>query len=244
MEPNAFYRGSMAARAKRSRGEIEALPSGSLRVRVYAGIDPVTRKRHHLTEIIPPGPRAAKEAEKARTRLLSQVDQQRNPRTRATVNQMLDRHLEMLGVEETTLDSYEGFVRNHIRPLIGTCRWAGSTARSWTRSTERSPAAAHTATASRSSSTAPSDEHDCDERCKPHVCRPLAAASLLKIQAILNKAGKRAVRWEWIGRNPFELAEPIPLSALRAAAADRGAGRRDLRRGLAGSRLGHDGLAS
>jgi len=87
-------------------GEIEALPSGSLRVRVYAGIDPVTRKRHHLTEIIPPGPRAAKEAEKARTRLLSQVDQQRNPRTRATVNQMLDRHLEMLGVEETTLDSY------------------------------------------------------------------------------------------------------------------------------------------
>jgi len=40
VEPNAFYRGSMAVRAKRSRGEIEALPSGSLRVRVYAGIDP------------------------------------------------------------------------------------------------------------------------------------------------------------------------------------------------------------
>jgi hypothetical protein len=105
VEPNAFYRRSMGVRAKRSWGEIEALPSGSLRVRVYAGIDPVTRKRHHLTEIIPPGPRAAKEAEKARTRLLSQVDQQRNPRSRATVNQMLDRHLEMLGVEETTLDS-------------------------------------------------------------------------------------------------------------------------------------------
>jgi hypothetical protein len=34
---------------------------------------------------------------------------------------------------------------------------------------------------------------------------------MLKIQAILNKTGKRAVRWEWIGRNPFELAEPIPV---------------------------------
>lgn len=32
---------------------------------------------------------------------------------------MLDRHLEMLNVEATTLDSYEVFVRNHIRPLIG-----------------------------------------------------------------------------------------------------------------------------
>jgi hypothetical protein len=80
------------------------------------------RKRHYLTEIIPlgprrrMGPRAAKDAEKARTRLMSQVDEQRNPRTRATVNQLLDRHLEMLGVEETTLDSYESFARNHIRP--------------------------------------------------------------------------------------------------------------------------------
>jgi len=211
VEPNAFYRGSMAVRAKRSRGEIEALPSGSLRVRVYAGIDPVTRKRHHLTEIIPPGPRAAKEAEKARTRLLSQVDQQRNPRTRATVNQMLDRHLEMLGVEETTLDSYEGFVRNHIRPLIGSVplgRINGEVLDSFYRTLARcrthcngKPFLQHRTV----------DAHDCDQRCKPHVCRPLAAASLLKIQAILNKAGKRAVRWEWIGRNPFELAEPISL---------------------------------
>jgi integrase len=53
-------------------------------VRVYAGIDPVTGKKHHLTEIIPAGPRADKLAEKARTRLLAQVDERRNPRTRAT----------------------------------------------------------------------------------------------------------------------------------------------------------------
>jgi integrase len=58
VEPNATYRGSMAtpkAPAKRRRGEIETLPSGSLRVRVYGGIDPVTGKRHYLTEIISPG---------------------------------------------------------------------------------------------------------------------------------------------------------------------------------------------
>jgi hypothetical protein len=76
---------------KRPRGEIETLPSGSLRVRVYAGIDPFTGKRHHLVETIPAGPDAAREAEKARVRLLSQVDERRNPRTKATVSQLLDR---------------------------------------------------------------------------------------------------------------------------------------------------------
>ncbi len=40
--------GSPKASGKRQRGEIETLPSGSLRVRVYAGIDPLSRKRHYL----------------------------------------------------------------------------------------------------------------------------------------------------------------------------------------------------
>ncbi len=32
----------------RTRGEIEQLPSGALRIRVYAGIDPVSKKKHYL----------------------------------------------------------------------------------------------------------------------------------------------------------------------------------------------------
>src|SRR4051794_1840011 len=40
-----------STRRKRQRGEIEPLPSGSFRVRVYAGIDPISRKRHYLTEV-------------------------------------------------------------------------------------------------------------------------------------------------------------------------------------------------
>jgi LacI family xylobiose transport system transcriptional regulator len=45
--------GSM--RGRRTRGEIEQLPSGSLRVRVYAGIDQITRKRHYLVGTVPAG---------------------------------------------------------------------------------------------------------------------------------------------------------------------------------------------
>src|SRR3954470_20376165 len=56
----------------RSRWTIDRLPSGAVRVRVYAGSDPLTGRRHDLTEIVPPGPRAAAEAEKVRSRLLNQ----------------------------------------------------------------------------------------------------------------------------------------------------------------------------
>ncbi len=193
----------------RQRGAIETLPSGSLRVRVYAGTDPLTRKRYYLTEIIPAGPRAEKVAEKARTRLLSQVDDQRNPRTRATVAQLLDRHLEMLGVEVTTLDSYEVFVRNHIKPLIGHVQVGqvdGLVLDSFYKELRRCRTHCRRR---RIVEHRTSSDHVCDERCKPHVCRPLAAGSLLKIHAILNGAGKRAVRWGWVGVNPFEQTEPM-----------------------------------
>ncbi|MGH3927175.1 MAG: site-specific integrase, partial [Pseudonocardiaceae bacterium] len=87
--------GAPQSRSKRrKRGEIETLPSGSMRVKVYAGIDPLNGRRHYLSETIPAGPRAAAEAEKVRTRLQNQVDEQRNPRTKATVNQLMDRYLD------------------------------------------------------------------------------------------------------------------------------------------------------
>ena len=43
----------------RPRGNITPLPSGSLRVRVYAGTDSLTGKANYLTETVKPGPKAA-----------------------------------------------------------------------------------------------------------------------------------------------------------------------------------------
>lgn len=73
----------------RARGEIETLPSGSLRVRVYAGIDPASKKRQYLTQTVPAGAGAADEAEKVRARLLREAAERRGarrrpPRPRAT----------------------------------------------------------------------------------------------------------------------------------------------------------------
>jgi hypothetical protein len=91
-------------------------------MRVYAGIDPLSRKRHYLTEVVPAGPKAAREAEKVRPRLLAEVDERRNPRTSATVNQLLDRYLGVLEIEDTTRSGYESMIRLYIRPLLGPLR--------------------------------------------------------------------------------------------------------------------------
>ncbi|MHA6781471.1 hypothetical protein ACVGOW_10815 [Pseudonocardia saturnea] len=90
-------------RSRRQRGSVERLPSGALRVAVYTGFDPVAGKRHYLREIVPAGPAADAEAERDMRRLATQVDERRNPRTSATVAQLLDRYLEALDVGYSTL---------------------------------------------------------------------------------------------------------------------------------------------
>jgi hypothetical protein len=104
---------------RRQRGGIETLPSGALRVKVYAGVDPLSGKRHYLSETIPAGPKAEAEAEKVLVRFVNQVNESRNPRTRATVSQLLDRYMEYIDVDVTTRTRYEIAIRKHIKPLLG-----------------------------------------------------------------------------------------------------------------------------
>ncbi|MFI7129391.1 LacI family DNA-binding transcriptional regulator [Nonomuraea sp. NPDC050153] len=85
MEPS-WYGGGMSGESgprRRARGEVETLPSGSLRVRVYAGVDPVSKKRDYLVETVPAGPQAARRAEEVRARLLREVAERRASAARA-----------------------------------------------------------------------------------------------------------------------------------------------------------------
>lgn len=45
----------MISAAEAAAGSIDELPSGALRVHVYAGTDPVSKRRLDLTEVVPPG---------------------------------------------------------------------------------------------------------------------------------------------------------------------------------------------
>ena len=62
------------------RGHIEQLPSGSFRVHVYAGTDPVTGRPRRLKETCPDEPAAAA----ALGRLLNEADGGRFPNRAAT----------------------------------------------------------------------------------------------------------------------------------------------------------------
>jgi len=182
-------------------------------VRVYSGFDRVSGKRLYLDETVPPGPRAAREAEQLRTKLLRQVDEKRNPRTRATVDQMLDRYLTGLDVEPTTRSTYEGYIRNHIRPVLGplplgridadTIESFYSQLRACRSRCGGRPLVDHWT----------ADDHPCDHRCRRHKCRPLSASSVRQIHAILRSACNRAVRWKWISVNPVDDAAPPVATA-------------------------------
>jgi hypothetical protein len=112
-----------ANRARKQRGNIE-VRGGAYRLRVYAGVDPVTKKPLYLRETIAAGPDAKRKAEKALTRLQNQVDERRAPRTSATLDQLLDRYLEVgLEVAPGTRRDYASKPSKHIRPAAECRPW-------------------------------------------------------------------------------------------------------------------------
>lgn len=96
-------------------------------VSVYAGTDPLTGRRHYLRENIPAGPNAHAEAQKAMRHLANQVDERWNPRTNATVDQLLDRHFELAELETNTLATSAAWPKAHPA-AIGSVKVGRSTA--------------------------------------------------------------------------------------------------------------------
>jgi len=70
-------------------------------------------------ETIPAGPQAARIAEEASVRLLNQVYERRNPKTRATVAHLFARYLDEAVLEPTTRSVYRGYTAKHLLPLLG-----------------------------------------------------------------------------------------------------------------------------
>lgn len=202
------YARTMKQREGRSRGSIEQLRSGALRVKVYAGIDPLSGKRHYLRETVPAGPKAEKEAQKVLTRLVNEVNESRNPRTNATVGQLMDRYLEYVDVDQSTRTRYRIAIDTHIKPLLGVtplARLNGEVLDSFYRTLRTcrdhcggKPFVEHKT----------DRPHTCDASCRPHTCKPLAPASIRKIHTCLSGAMKAAIRWQWIAVNPLEQAQP------------------------------------
>ncbi|ODU04289.1 MAG: integrase [Pseudonocardia sp. SCN 72-86] len=197
-----------AARQERAKGNIETLPSGALRVSVYAGIDSVSGRRHYLRETIKAGPDAAAKAEAARLRMLAEVAERRNPRTSSTIDQLLDKYLAQFDGAPNTLTLYRGYVKNHVSPLIGRMKVGALDAdtldsfyaelRRCRKHCNGRPGVDHRVDGG----------HDCNERCRPHSCRPLAASTVRHMHFILSGAYRKAVRWKWVAISPVGDGEP------------------------------------
>jgi integrase len=216
-------------RQRRPRGLIDKLPSGRLRVRVYTGYDPVTKRRHYISATVPVGrneQETLREAEKVRTRLVNQVDERRNPRTRATMNQLLDRWLDVIKVEKTTRHGYVGKIDKHIRPTIGALPVGRLDAEVIESLYAQLRTCSERCGGRRYIEHRTSGPHECDDhprepcrparpescqacarRCQQHECRALSDGSIRVIHSILKGTLRRAVRWSWIAVNPMAFVE-------------------------------------
>jgi len=175
-----------ASAQRRTKGSIEALPSGALRVAVYAGIDPITKRRHYLKELVPAGPRAQARAEAVRARLVAQIAERRNPRTSATVDQLLDRYLQQFDGAPNTLTLYRGYVRNHISPYLGKIPVGHLEPETLDAFYAELRRCRKHCTTSKTIDHRTNQPHECDDRCRKHKCRPLGATTVRHIHFILS----------------------------------------------------------
>lgn len=197
---------------RREQGSIDELPSGALRVRVYAGTDPITRRRHDLVEVIPAGPKVWERADEVRRRFVAEIKQRRNPRTSATVDQLLDRYLAQHQGGKSTVSGYREYADKHIRPFVGTTKVGEIDADILDSLYAELRRCRDHCTDRRQVDHRTPRPHDCDDRCRPHRCKPLGSATIRKIHYILSGAYKRAVRWRWVATSPMDQAElpPVP----------------------------------
>jgi integrase len=226
--------------ATTAKGHIERLPSGSYRVKVYAGTDPVTGRERRLRETCPDETSAAA----ALGRLLREAEGHVAPERDALFGRVLDVYLEVTELAATTRVTHESYILRVIRPVLGdvkarkigpdTLDSLNAALKRCSRLCGRLPRMEHHAEGPHSCDercgplrdhrTARS--HTCDHRCVPHQCTPLASSSRLKVLSIVSAALSLAKRYKWIDENPAESAtmpspgdhEPDPPTPEQAAA--------------------------
>lgn len=210
----------------RKRGRIEQR-GDTLRVVVYAGIDPVTNRRRYERETVKGTDDAAwKQARKVRTKLLAKVDKQRHATSVVNFDHAIAEWLRTARIADSTRDGYVGYIKRHISPVLGALPIDKIGARELenfytellrcNRRCDGKPRIDHKK----------DDDHDCvAKQCTPHKCAPMAQSTVRQIHSIISGVFRLAVRWEWTDFNPAKVAErpkqtppePDPPTSAEAA---------------------------
>ena len=203
----------MAKPKKRERGSIRQRGK-SFEVRVYAGLDPLTKAPIVLTGSEP----TYAEAEKLRTKFLAQVDENRHPRSNITFVAVLERYLTTLAGEEHTLYWYGSLIVNYIEPTFRQEKAGKITAEMLDMFYARLARCREQCEGKRAGRIDPSTG-------KPHKCRPLKPSTITKLHFFIRPALDAAIRWGYLSVNVADLAvrpsgarkEPDPPSVEEAA---------------------------
>jgi hypothetical protein len=103
------------SRALHRDGHIERLPSGSFRVKVYAGVDPLTGRELRFRRTV----KTQSEAQIVLGELLRDNASGKRPESSVTVAELLDQYLGVAELESSTRDTYAGYIRRTILPALG-----------------------------------------------------------------------------------------------------------------------------
>jgi integrase len=111
----SVVRGTVIVMARGPAGHIERLPSGSWRVKVYAGTDPLTGREIRLRKTC----KTERTAQIELGKLLEQAAAGCQPETNATVAELMDRYAEVADWDLSTRKAHEFYIRRVIKPALG-----------------------------------------------------------------------------------------------------------------------------
>jgi integrase len=218
---------SAARRKGRSRGNIEERGE-ALRVRLFAGTDPVTGRQVYLRATIPGTDDAAwKKADDKLAEFRTQVLKQRSTQSAVPLSHAVAEWMRTSEIEDSTRKTYQGYIDRTILPALGKTPVNKITARALEGFyTELRRCRARCDGKPHIEKHKKTGDHDCKAaRCKAHVCKPMAASTVRQIHAILSGTLDAAERWDWISSNPARVArkprqkppEPDPPTPQEAA---------------------------
>jgi integrase len=198
-------------------------------VRIFGGTDPATGRQLIMTG----SAKSQAEAIALRDGFRKQIDAQTAVRTNVTLAVLLAEWLGSHQVEASTRVAYASLIDNFIVPALGD-QTLPTLAKQGPRPFERFYAELGVCRRRCHGRTFVEHrtprKHQCDARCAPHICRPLAASSIRQCHAVLSSAYAAAVRWGWVAVNPMTTAQkprlpspdpdpPTPEEAGRIVAA-------------------------
>jgi integrase len=132
----------------------------------------------------------------------------RRPSSVVSLRHVIDEWLRVAEHEDSTRETYVGYIERTIKPALGSMSIARLSVRhletlyaQLRRCRSRcdgKPLIEHRV----------AGEHDCAKaKCAPHVCRPMAASTVRQIHSVISGALSAAVRWDWLESNPARLAQ-------------------------------------